>query len=150
MSNVSVSRDPTMDVALFPSFSDHLVHNAAVAAVRTIGGKSQALHYRAVGGRKGRGREELMIGVSRERIRRQTQGEQSEAGATARPSKHTATASSPRYASLHLQGKKKELACMVFTKKKNLLKDWMWAVRGHELVPGIQKGGRAMELREDG
>ena len=26
----------------------------------------------------------------------------------------------------------------------------MWAVRGHELVPGIQKGARAMELREDG
>lgn len=39
---------------------------------------------------------------------------------------------------------------MVFTKKKNLVKDWMWAVRGHELVPGIQKGGLAMELREDG
>ena len=26
----------------------------------------------------------------------------------------------------------------------------MGAVRGHELVPGIQKGARAMELREDG
>lgn len=26
----------------------------------------------------------------------------------------------------------------------------MWAVRGHELVPGIQKGARAMELQEDG
>ncbi|KAM3259204.1 hypothetical protein ACQJBY_050778 [Aegilops geniculata] len=91
-------------------------------------------------------------------------GSHKQSSATSGPSKPTTTASSLRYASLHLQGESptailfsccgviamQELGRMVFTKKKNLLKGWMWAVRGHELVPGIQKGARAMELREDG
>nr|XP_040248575.1 uncharacterized protein LOC109745153 isoform X2 [Aegilops tauschii subsp. strangulata] len=81
VSIVSVSRDPTMAIALFPSFSDHLVHNGGRGAdnrwkvgregptVVPRGMKQrrhrsfpgQALHYRAVGGRKDRGREELMV-----------------------------------------------------------------------------------------
>ncbi|XP_048544077.1 uncharacterized protein LOC125523073 [Triticum urartu] len=79
-------------------------------------------------------------------------GSHEQGSTTFGPSKPTTTASLPASTSFSCCGviAIQELGRMVFTEKKNLLKGWMCVVRGHELVPGIQKGAHAMELREHG